>query len=199
MIYVAVCGIKVIQKMGEFNPYFIAVFVAWVGYQIQSIVSINQLGLAIWGWVLSGVIIGYHLLFTKSLTATPSNARKLKSKTDFSLPAIGFAVGLGLVVPPLMTDHNYWLVATSGSANQVMATAKVYPEDLNRTLGIAQALLNAKFVPQALELARHVVSISPKNYNGWVIISKATPIGSGEHKNAIEKMQSQNPYDPTIK
>jgi tetratricopeptide (TPR) repeat protein len=37
------------------------VFAAWVAYQAQSIVSIDNIGLSIWGWVLAGSVIGLSI------------------------------------------------------------------------------------------------------------------------------------------
>jgi O-antigen ligase len=37
------------------------VFAAWVAYQAQSIVSIDNIGLSIWGWLLAGSVIGLSI------------------------------------------------------------------------------------------------------------------------------------------
>ena len=54
-------GVKNILRMEKFDPFYTAIFASWVGYQAQSVISINQIGLALWGWVLSGLIIGYEI------------------------------------------------------------------------------------------------------------------------------------------
>jgi hypothetical protein len=35
-------------------------FTAWTCYQVQSLISINQVGLALWGWILTGALIAYE-------------------------------------------------------------------------------------------------------------------------------------------
>ena len=200
-IYVLICAVRVFRASTAFNPYFTTVFVAWVGYQAQSIVSINQLGLAIWGWVLGGAVIGYSKLAQneKSETSKPAPRRASKSKKiDLIFPSIGLAVGLALAIPPFMADHNYRIAASTRDANKVIAAAAAYPEDLGRSLSIAQNLANAKLFPQALTLAKHVAEVSPKNYNAWVMISQLTQPGTPDHANAIKKMQELNPHDKTI-
>jgi hypothetical protein len=160
--YVAYCGIKVLKSMDQFNPYFTAIFVAWVGFQAQSIVSINQLGLAVWGWVLSGSIIGFYLSINnkKEVALAPKrNSRKIGSKPDLILPAIGLFIGLAISIPPFIADHNYRVAASLRDGNKVISSATSYPEDLGRTLSIAQSLANSKLVPQALNLAQHVTSV----------------------------------------
>lgn len=200
-IYVLICAKRVFRSLKSFNPYFTTVFVAWVGYQVQSVVSINQLGLAIWGWVLGGAVIGYSKLALneKSETSKPAPRQVSKSKKiDLILPAIGLAIGLALAVPPFMADHNYRIAASTRDANRIIASAATYPEDLGRSLSIAQTLANSRLFPQALALAKHVAEVSPKNYNAWDMISKLTQTGTLDHANAIEKLQEQNPHDKTI-
>ena len=49
------------KRKTEFDVIFATIVAAWVAYQAQSLISINQLGLGVWGWSLSGLIIGYEL------------------------------------------------------------------------------------------------------------------------------------------
>ena len=53
--------IRVVKRSERFDAYFVSLVGAWVAYQTQSFISINQIGLAIWGWILSGLIIGYEI------------------------------------------------------------------------------------------------------------------------------------------
>jgi O-antigen ligase len=50
--------IRVLRRESAYNWKFTAVFVAWFTYQLQSLISVNQLGLGVWGWTLAGLLIG---------------------------------------------------------------------------------------------------------------------------------------------
>jgi len=52
----AIKGLK--SRAGDERVNLAVLFSAWVAFQAQSFVSIDNLGLAIWGWVLGGAIIG---------------------------------------------------------------------------------------------------------------------------------------------
>jgi hypothetical protein len=52
-------GIK--RNTGNARLVVAAVFAAWLAYQAQSIVSIDNIGLAVWGWLLGGAVIGLSL------------------------------------------------------------------------------------------------------------------------------------------
>ena len=53
---------KFLKRHRGFDSTFFALFGAWLLYLIQAIVSIDQIGLAIWGWVLAGCLISYEFL-----------------------------------------------------------------------------------------------------------------------------------------
>ncbi len=61
MALVVISAVKVIKRSQSFNAGFVGLVAGWVAFQAQSIISINQIGLALWGWVLSGLIIGYEI------------------------------------------------------------------------------------------------------------------------------------------
>jgi O-antigen ligase len=53
------CGILNIRKLPKDQKVIgIILFSAWIGFQAQSFVSIDNLGISIWGWVLGGLIVG---------------------------------------------------------------------------------------------------------------------------------------------
>jgi uncharacterized membrane protein YciS (DUF1049 family) len=57
----AIAIIKVTLRNRNYDGTFVALAVAWACYQIQSIISISQIGLAIWGWILCGAVIAYEI------------------------------------------------------------------------------------------------------------------------------------------
>jgi tetratricopeptide (TPR) repeat protein len=55
----AIFGIK--NQTGNNRLLLSGVFSAWVAFQAQSLVSIDNIGISIWGWVLGGSIIGISI------------------------------------------------------------------------------------------------------------------------------------------
>ena len=52
-------GLLGVRKLsGSRLNLLIGIFSAWVAYQLQSVVSIDNIGLTIWGWVLGGTSVG---------------------------------------------------------------------------------------------------------------------------------------------
>jgi O-antigen ligase len=58
LIYILYCGVKGLRKFEGNQRVIIATFLgAWIAYQAQTIISIDNIGISIWGWLLGGVVI----------------------------------------------------------------------------------------------------------------------------------------------
>ena len=77
------------QSTGTKQILFATFFGAWLTYLAQAIISIDNIGIAIWGWVLGGAVIG---LSYNQEVPTKLNA----GKTILARPAEVSALGLGL-------------------------------------------------------------------------------------------------------
>ena len=204
-IFILFIGIKQISNAKDFDWKFISIFSAWVGYQIQSVVSINQLGLAIWGWALGGAIVGYHFLDSNQGKELTSRSRagkrqvRVNSSPILTTTLIGFVMGALLALPPFLADHRYRQVLASRDANKLIAETYTYPKDMGRILNTAQALASSKLYPQALDVLKHAIKEDENSYNAWALIYQITPKGSDLSVQALQKMKIQNPKDSTLK
>ena len=59
VLYRAIIGIKNLK--GNERLYLVGSLSAWISFHAQSLVSIDNIGISIWGWVLAGSIIGLSL------------------------------------------------------------------------------------------------------------------------------------------
>jgi O-antigen ligase len=60
-LYIFYAGIRVILKIdSDKRNHLIAVFSGWIAFQAQSVISIDNIGLTIWGWVFGGIIVSYY-------------------------------------------------------------------------------------------------------------------------------------------
>jgi O-antigen ligase len=79
-LFVFWCGIKSLRKFtGEDRNTLAVFFIAWLAFQGQSVISIDNIGISIWGWVLAGIIVG--LSVEKSESYFPKE--KLKEGKQF--------------------------------------------------------------------------------------------------------------------
>lgn len=61
LAYIFYSGVNLIAKTKEEQRSFsVTIFAAWIAFQAQSIISIDNIGLTIWGWILGGLLVGLN-------------------------------------------------------------------------------------------------------------------------------------------
>jgi len=101
--FIAYRGVVGIRKTSGKNRLLVAgVFCAWVAYEAQSIVSIDNIGIAIWGWVLGGAVIGVSLLDSQDVKfVEPEKNRRAiakQSNVQIATPIISAVIVLIMFV-----------------------------------------------------------------------------------------------------
>jgi hypothetical protein len=153
MALVVISGVKVIKRSTGFNPLFAGLFGGWVAFQAQSIISINQIGLAIWGWVISGLIIGYEINTRNTVAVEP--VKKKGRSVDVPVQAsagtvvamfVAFALGLTVGAPPYLASAKFKSALATGNPQIVEDVAYIWPPDPSRFAQVASILNENKLV-----------------------------------------------------
>jgi O-antigen ligase len=206
-----IVGVKYLIRNKEFNWAFAAIFGAWIAYEAQSVISINQLGVGVWGWTLMGLIVGMEFNSRSKPAESPTNTqnrgrivRKSKEKSFISSPqalgaVIGLAFGLMIALPNFSADRNYRLATATADAQTLVDASLAHPEDLVRTLSSANALAASNINDRALALARHIVEESPNYHAAWQLIFRLEPMGSPAKLEAMTKLNELNPRVTPLK
>ncbi len=59
VIYILFVGLKRLSTLeGPQQKILLGLLASWIGFQAQSLISIDNIGVSIWGWLLGGAIIG---------------------------------------------------------------------------------------------------------------------------------------------
>ena len=206
MVLVAVSAFKVIRRSSGFNPMFAALFAGWMAFQAQSIISINQIGLAIWGWVISGLIIGYEINTRNSVVSEPATKKGRVTGKPAQLSAgsvvalfVAFVLGVLVSMPPYIASAKFKSALETSNAQVLQESAYLWPQEASRMILVAMTLNDNKFETQGLEVAVDAVAKFPDNYGVWVTLSTMKS-ASAEHKaQAFREMKRLDPLNPTLK
>jgi hypothetical protein len=182
------------------------VFALWAGYQSQSIISINQIALATWGWTLMGLTIGLSIKILTEESGIPNRIsmqkKVVKTKAISAstvLVTFSFMIsGTILGVLPLNASAKQKSAIQSGNTDTVIAAAYVAPLDPGRMNSIAAVLGNYGYPDEALKIAKRVSTIFPTNFDSWRIISELEISSKAEKENAIKIMKLLDPLNETI-
>jgi O-antigen ligase len=203
---VVVSAIKVLMRQTTFNPVFAGVLGGWVAFQAQSMISINQIGLAIWGWVLSGLIIGYEINTRDSLvTATVAKKNRSGSTSaQFSASSIvalfiAFVLGVLIGMPPYVASAKYKNAIATSNPQVIQEAAYLWPQEPTRMIQIATALNENKLVTQGLQVAADAVVKFPDNYGVWATLATMTSATAEQKAEALAQMKRLDPLNPNLK
>ena len=198
--------VKVVKRDIELDFYFLAIVAAWVAYQAQSLISINQLGLGVWGWSLTGLLIGYELNTRKPTvvagSATRHKTRVSPEKMQPSAVVITFiSVGIGLLLalPPYIAANKYFSALKSGDAISIYQSAYLQPYDRSRFLNTAHILIENKFDTQAIKVLRDASVRYPDSFDIWSKWSRIPSVSEADIAHAKAEMKRLDPYNPDLK
>ncbi len=190
----------------KYDPVFAALSVGWLCYQAQAIISINQIGLALWGWALTGLVIAYEKISRNNskedITKLPS--KKSKSSRDSSsstylIGVAGFAVGVVIAFPPFNADSTWRSAIKAGNAELVIASAEKWSQDSYRQANIAISLAQNKLDAQAAEVARKAVAHNPNYFDAWKVLGGIPGSTPEEKAKAVLEMKRLDPRNINIK
>jgi hypothetical protein len=199
---------RVSLRAREFNFTFISLAVAWICYQVQSVISINQIGLAIWGWILGGALIAYERVTRSSQgqdskNLTPNN-RRLKSKESMGISplmtgTLGAVMGLLIAVPPFSSDSAWNSALKMGDLNKIekaLQPSYLTPQNSNRYVNAVQLLESNKLYDLSYKYAKIATEFNPNSFEAWAVLyysQLATPDEKVLAKNNILRLDPLNP------
>ncbi|CAB4579358.1 unannotated protein [freshwater metagenome] len=98
-LYIVKRALTGLKQSGGNKKYLLAgVFSAWIAFHAQSLVSIDNIGLAIWGWLLGGAIIGISISLTSEENADRDYFVSKPGSIDLSRAFVSGILGLMAVI-----------------------------------------------------------------------------------------------------
>jgi len=200
----------VIRRQKSYDAVFVAMFGAWTCYQVQSLISINQVGLALWGWILTGALIAYERATRNHPEAAepskkvgPKSTHK-KSESVFSpqlIAGLGIVLGLIIAVPPLSADAKWRSALDSKDASKVMATLEsgyLNPSDSQRYAQAVQLFATNNLLEQAHEIALKATEFNPDHFDSWRNLYFLSNSTEEEKALALKNLKRLDPLNPDV-
>ena len=201
----------VLKRTDIFNPTFVGLVAVWCAYQAQSIISLNQLGLAVWGWIISGLIIGYEINTrdtqliheSKDVSSKDKKSKKV-GKTEVAPVTIigvflGLLAGAILSLPSLVASAQHKSALESGSYERVVVLAYSWPTDPYRMVQVASVLAGSKFEKEALNVTLDATVKFPSEFKVWESLFNAPNATEEQKAEALAQMKRLDPLNPNLK
>ena len=204
--------IKVTRRNRKYDAVFVTLTTAWTCYQLQSIISINQIGLAVWGWLFGGALVSYEVATRPKVDevqsvqgkGTRAPAKKRQSETVVTstlIAGVGAVIGLLIAAPPYSADATWRSALRSQDLNKIEAAlvpGYLNPANSYKYANAVQLLESSKFFDISLKYAQIGVQFNPDNFDAWrvlYLISKSSP---EEKALALENMKRLDPKNPNV-
>jgi tetratricopeptide (TPR) repeat protein len=202
----AIIGIK--NLTGSNRLYLSAVFSAWIAFHAQSLISIDNIGISIWGWVLGGAIIG----LTVSSNVLMNGSEEFPQRKSYAID-LGRAVtsGFTTLIAVILVVTLYRGESNSYKATEVFnlqdPSSRTYFKELQlkvintplndptNKLIAASRLLQSGFIDEGLQEVYKLYSGNPRNLDTLNLLALTFEQLNNTTK-AIEFREKIVPLDP---
>jgi O-antigen ligase len=208
ILFVLYSSVRVLKSDLRNSTEFKVIFSVWVAYQVQALVSINQIGVGVWGWALSGALIGICYLSKEIPSITTGKIFRAKSKelrgrtmkASHALAGIGgLTLGVLLSAIPLNADIRYRAASDRGDlAEMVKAVNALGSTEFHHELVLDFAMRNNRS-SEIKEIATNLVAIYPRSFFGWRVLSVAAFSSPEERAAALQKARELDPFNPDLR
>lgn len=185
------------------DPYFMSASMSWIAYQVQAAVSINQIGVGVWGWLLGGLIIGMNRYGpNESKVLKVDRKRSLLPKKSPNTPpplavmtsVISLSIGFTLAYLPLKTDADYLAATKAGSAQLVVDVANRSTVNAFLLSKAAGSASSAGLTDLTREIVRKLNERFPRNLYGRLFQYESFSETEEKKKIVFAEIRKIDPY-----
>ena len=202
--------VRVMLRKKDYDWVFVSLAVGWICYQVQALISINQIGLAIWGWLLTGAVIAFEIS-TRSESVEVldkrSNPNQVKSKykgeiiSPTLIASLGLVFGALLAVPPLSADMKWSAALKSGNLQTVESALQpsyLNPANVNKYLQAIQLFESNNLPDYAYKYAKVAVEFNPNAFDSWKLLYYISKSTQADKDLALQNMKRLDPKNPNV-
>ena len=107
--YVLFSGINLLRRSnGEDQKITLGLISVWIGFQAQSLISIDNIGISVWGWLLGGSIVGLSHRREEGLEQNGINQVTSKSSNRVKINLFQPAISVLVLVPVLIFSSLFY-------------------------------------------------------------------------------------------
>ena len=191
---------KVFKSSSKSDPFFISVFAGWMGYLAQSAISINNIGLGIWGWAFPGLLIAMSRWQHEEIVDQNIKKSAQKNNIDFSgmFMTGGLVAGFAIGFIPFNADANFRHALETGNPDTIYLAATKWPTDSSRMLYAAKIFESNKVIDKAESIARASLKQNPRSFENWQFLYGLSTTSGNEKTEILSKLKALDPNNKNI-
>ena len=200
--------LRKLHKKQEVDFVFLGLFAFWVAYMAQALISINQIGIGVWAWIITGILLGWKNLIVEA-DESPSRKVKVESKTSLSknsasqkhmgalsaifgliFTTVGFSAGY----IPVSTDAAFRKASDNASLNEMIDASNAFGANNYFSSRTVQAAIQSNYPDQALQLTEKMIREFPEDSYAWKIRGQLGNASPSERERALKKILELDPF-----
>jgi len=216
------CALLIILVLGGFlirrvltsvNSSEVALCLTSIGFLSQQLFSINQIGVASWGWILSGMAVhrswrSFQQINPPRTKSTKSNAPDLIRSEKIERSSLKWlymqsvacsCVGALLVLPAMTTNIFFNRAAKEQKLADAWKTANAIGGNQLLKEFVLERAVKSNDADLAKDLASELVVRHPRNWYAWNVIGGLSVSTDAERREAIERLRVLDPLNPRFR
>ena len=137
-IYVFTIVCKQLVNASDLKIPFYGLSAVWFAFTLQSLISPGQIGILIWGWAVSGLIIGLDR--TEGDTTLRKPTKKLISIENFGIITLLLFVSGSILIQPVLNDSKFYFAIKANDKFALMSSVQKWPKSSVRLVSAAKIL-----------------------------------------------------------
>jgi O-antigen ligase len=166
--------------------------VLWLAFNLQSIISINVPALAIWGWIFSGLILGYSN--EGKYSQLFNNGGRKKGNSYVIIGSVCCAICVAFVSPLINRDVKLNDALKKNDSRAITQAVLSFPRDADQIAQMAMAFKDAGLGKESLGLARKAISENYNSPRSWQVVLESPMTNPDVKDKAKEVLKILDPF-----
>lgn len=203
LVYVIIKIGNFIKSQGKVDYTHAGLVAVFVAFQSQFLISPNQIGLVIWGWVALGALLGYRKMDPDPGQLKLGKKKHLTSQFGAINPysetaslLIGGLVGLLVAGPIIYSSMQFRVALIKADAVRVIAAADIWPHTDSLLNYSARLLFSNNLQEQGNTLVNSGLKEFPNSYVLWRTRLQYRWITEDQQNEARAQLHRLDPLNP---
>ncbi len=195
-------AIRILRRMRAFNGWEFGPILGFLGFQIQSLISVNHMSISVLGWLFGGMIVGQSL---KSDFTESQRKEHVSLNKRTQLPAKGvlagvasMLLGISVSVAPFRQDVAFYQALVKSEKSLLISASIMYPRNSQYLSYASKILLANNFNLEASTLARKSLQSNPRDFYAWESLLKNPLVRGNDLERVRLNMQLLDPKNNSI-
>lgn len=144
-IFVLMTGLRALPKLtGDKQKIVLTLLSAWVAYQAQSFISIENIGIAIWGWLLGGAVVGASYSFSEQPELPLQKSNNMLKNKSAQISLFQPLMSIILIAPAIFLSINLYNTESNLYKLRGKSAANL-PENKTKISELANNIITNRF------------------------------------------------------